>query len=215
MIKLEAPTSIFIIAPSNGGKTFFTKQLLEQADGTFKIAPSKIFYCYSVWQSLYDEMIRNISNIEFIKGLPSMETLEEWGKLDGHKILVLDDLMLDASDSSELAHLMCVGVHHYQMSCIYLLQNVFNKGKSMRSASLNCHYFILFRTYRDVLQIQTLGKQMFPGQIKYFMDAYYKATQSRFGYLVADLNPHSNKLYQLRTNILPNQFSTIYTPNHE
>jgi len=80
----------------------------------------------------------------------------------------------------------------------------------MRTASLNCHYYILFRSYRDVLQIQTLGKQIFPGQLKYFMDVYNKATTQKYSYLLIDLNPHTDKTYQLRTNILPGQFPTIY-----
>jgi hypothetical protein len=139
-----------------------------------------------------------------------MEELGEWGEQKGHKIVVLVDLMMDAADSLEIAHMTCVGSHHYNMTVIHLLQNGFQKGKSMRTASLNCHYFILFRSYRDVLQIQTLGKQIFPGQLKYFMDVYNKATTQKYSYLLIDLNPHTDKTYQLRTNILPGQFPTIY-----
>jgi len=174
LLKFETPTSMFIVGPSNSGKTFFTKRLLEMSSGMFKTPPSRIYFCFSVWQELYDQMSKSVPNIHFHKGLPSMEELREWGEQKGHKIVVLDDLMMDAADSLEIAHMMCVGSHHYNMTVIHLLQNVFQKGKSMRTASLNCHYFILFRSYRDVLQIQTLGKQIFPGQLKYFMDVYNK-----------------------------------------
>ena len=210
LLKFETPTSMFIVGPNNSGKTFFIKRLLEMSSGMFKTPPSRIYFCFSVWQELYDQMSKNVPNIHFHKGLPSMEELGEWGEQKGHKIVVLDDLMMDAADSLEIAHMMCVGSHHYNMTVIHLLQNVFQKGKSMRTASLNCHYFILFRSYRDVLQIQTLGKQIFPGQLKYFMDVYNKATTQKYSYLLIDLNPHTDKTYQLRTNILPGQFPTIY-----
>jgi hypothetical protein len=62
-------------------------------------------------------MQNEISNIHFHKGLPSMETLTKWGSLTGHKILVLDYLMTEAADNSEIVHLMCVGSHHHQIYC--------------------------------------------------------------------------------------------------
>lgn len=99
----------------------------------------------------------------------------EWGGGEGHKILVLDDLMIDAAENMEMVHLLCVGSHHNNITVIHLLQNLFHKGKAMRTASLNCHYCILFPSYRDRLQIQTFGKQIFPRKSKYSMDAFEKA----------------------------------------
>ena len=157
-------------------------------------------------------MRNEIPNIVFHKGLPSTDQLKEWGEQTGHKIVVFDDMIFECSESEQLAHITCVGSHHYDISLIHLLQNAFQKGKSMRTASLNCHYFVLFRSFRDVLQIQTLGKQMFPGKTRYFMDAYHKATKQKFSSLLVDIHPHTDKTYQLRTNILPGQFPIIYQP---
>ena len=212
LLKFESPTSIFIAAPSGAGKTFLTQQILKHADGMFKVPPSKIYFCYTMWQNIYTEMQNEIKNIEFYQGLPSMEELNDWGVEDGHKILVLDDLMMKGVDSEELIHMMCVGSHHSNFTVMFLLQNVFQKGKSMRTASLNCHYFVLMASKRDSLQIQQLGRQMFPGQTKYFMDAYQKATSKPYGYLLVDINPHTDKSYQLRSNILPGQDTTVYQP---
>ncbi|VDI01124.1 Hypothetical predicted protein [Mytilus galloprovincialis] len=212
LLKYQSPTSIFIVGASNSGKTVYTKNMLEHADEMFQKPPTKIYYCFSVWQPIYDEMKTNIKNIEFHKGLPEMDILSEWGAHKGHKILVLDDLMMDSADSSELVHLMCVGSHHHQITVIYILQNLFHKGKAMRTASLNCHYFILFRNYRDQLQVQTLGKQIFPGQSKYFIDSYHKATSVKFRPLIIDLNAHTDKTYQLTTNRGVEQFPIVYLP---
>lgn len=212
LVKFESPTSIFIAAPSGAGKTVLTKNILKHADGMFKVSPSKIFFCYSIWQNLYDEMKDEIKNIRFQQGLPTMEDLNDWGGEDGHKLLVLDDLMIKGADSEELIHMMCVGSHHTNVTVIFLLQNIFHKSKSLRTASLNCHYFILMASKRDPQQIQILGKQMFPGQTKYFMDAYQKATTIPYGFLLVDINPHSDKAYQLRTNILPGEDTIVYQP---
>lgn len=94
-------------------------------------------------------MNKEIPFIEFHQGLPSSDKIHEFGLIEGHKILVLDDLMIDASDKVEMAHLLCVGSHHYNITVIHMLQNIFHKGKAMHTASLNCHYFILFPSYRD------------------------------------------------------------------
>ena len=92
-----------------------------------------------------------------------------------------------------------------------MVQNLFADG--IRCISLNTHYFILLKTLRDQLQIRTLGKQIFPGQLPYFMDAYHKATAPKYTYLVIDPSPHaSDPSYKLRTNILPGQLPTVYLP---
>jgi septin family protein len=75
LLKFETPTSMFIVGPSNSGKTFFIKRLLEMSSGMFKAPPSRIYFCFSVWQELYDQMSKNVPNIHFRKGLPSMEEL--------------------------------------------------------------------------------------------------------------------------------------------
>lgn len=94
LIKLETPTSIFIVAPSGGGKTELTKQILKHVNGVFKTPTSKIYFCYSIWQKLYTDMQNEIKNIHFYQGLPSMTELNDWSAEEGHKILVLDDLMI-------------------------------------------------------------------------------------------------------------------------
>ena len=78
---------------------------------------------------------------------------------------------------------MCIDSHHHQLTVIHILQNLFQKGKSMRTASLNCHYFILMANKRDTLPINTLGRQVFPGQLKFFMRSFELATQEQFSYL--------------------------------
>lgn len=210
LVPFETPTSIFVVGMSGSGKSYLTRQILQHTNGMFKKPTVRILFCYGVWQDLYDRMNKEIPFIEFYQGLPSSDEIYEFGLIEGHKILVLDDLMIDAADKVEMAHLLCVGSHHYNITVIHLLQNIFHKGKAMRTASLNCHYFILFPSYRDRLQIQSFGKQLFPGKSKYFMDAFEKATSKPYGYLLVDISPHSDKTYQLRTDILPGQATRVF-----
>lgn len=177
---------------------------------------NKVYFCYGVDQPLYTHIKNELPEVTFFEGLPSKEELETWHMQEpGHKLLVMDDLMTEASTSKNVVNIYCKYAHHYNFFSILVSQNAFSPGKEFRTISLNTHYFILFKNRRDELQIQTLGRQIFPRQIKYFMDAYRKATERPYGYLLVDLSPHSDPKYKLRTHILPRQSMIVYVPEKE
>lgn len=197
--------------PSNVGKTSFVFQLLKHANGAFTKPIKAIYYCYSVDQPIYTDMKKAIPHITFNEGLPTKAELEMWHLYEpGEKLLVIDDMMTESAKSKDVVDIYCKYAHHYKFFCILICQNAFCPGREFRTISLNTHYFFLFKNSRDELQIQTLGRQIFPGQVKFFMDAYKKATAEKYGYLLVDLSPHSDSKYKLRTNILPGQLMTVY-----
>ena len=178
--------------------------MIEDKDVMFTHPPKTVMYCYSTWQPMYDRM----TGVEFHKGLPTREEMESWSDL----LLILDDVMQAACVSPDVLNLFCVESHHRNITAAILSQNVFPPGKCARSISINSHYIILFAAKRDKLQIQVLGRQMFPGQSKYFLQSYNDATNMRYGYLVCDLHPASNLRFQLRTHIFPGQATWVYQP---
>ncbi|GFW36804.1 uncharacterized protein TNCV_4348451 [Trichonephila clavipes] len=78
---IQHPSSMLISGPSNSGKTYFVKKLLDYE--MFKPTPSKIIWCYGAYQTLFDE----ISNVEFIDGLPS-----DLSQIS-NALIIIDDLM--------------------------------------------------------------------------------------------------------------------------
>jgi hypothetical protein len=212
LVKFESPSTCIIAGPSGSGKSTLTHEILRHAAGMFTIPPKKIVYCYGVYQQLYDVIKSTVPSIEFFEGLPSKDDLEAWGSDPVHKILILDDLLQKASHSVDMVELFCQYSHHLNFSVFFIVQNLFAGGQQFRTISLNTHIFILFSNKRNQLQIQTLGRQMFPGQSSYFMSAYGKATADKYGYLLIDLSPHSDSRYKLRTGILPGQSTIVYQP---
>lgn len=205
VVKLESPCTIIVSGASFSGKSTLIKKMLTRANGVFKVPPSKTIYCYSIWQDkLFEEIKDTVENISFHKGLVDEEVFNSNDNV--HSICVIDDLMVDVADSKFIQKLFCVGSHHLNWTVILIIQNLYQKGKVMRTISLNCRVFIILRNSRDQGQVKTLARQMFPDTVNYFLDAYRKSTAVTYGYLVIDshrrlLNNISCVLgsYQVRT----------------
>ena len=112
-----------------------------------------------------------------------------------------------------MTDLFTKGSHHRNLSIIYILQNIFPKGKESRTISLNAHYIFLFKNPRDPSQIQTLGRQIYPNQPKCLGEAYADATAKAHSYLLVDLKQTPDDL-RLRTGLLPEEQTYVYIPKH-
>ena len=212
-VKFENPSTCIIAGPSSSGKSTFVYNVLKNAGQLFKDPPKRIYFCFNVNQPLYEDMKRDIPEIEFFEGIPTKEVLETWLMQEpGHKMLILDDLMSEASTSTSISDVFCKYSHHMHYSCWLIVQNLFNGGKLFRTISLNSHYFIIFKNRRDEMQVRTLGRQIFGGDVNYYLQAYKMATDVRYGYILIDLSSHSNPLYKLRSNIIPPQYTSVYLP---
>lgn len=198
---------------TQSGKTFFTKRLLENANGMFTVPPRRIIYAYSEYQPLFDVMKRTIPNIVFHQGLPDREDLDNYSEGLDHVILVLDDLMLKITQSEDCVQLFTVTSHHRNITVLFLTQNLYPPGKYARSISLNCANVILFRNERDKKQVLTFASQILPGQTGYFREAYERSTnRERYGYILIDVSPHTEKTYMLRSRIFPGEDTVVYAP---
>ena len=80
--------------------------------------------------------------------------------------------MHELSNHQIISSLFTKGCHHFNLSVIFILQNIFQRGKELREMSLNCHYLVLFKSPRDSSQVNHLAKQMFPGHVKYMQEAF-------------------------------------------
>ena len=74
----------------------------------------------------------------------------------------------------------------------------------------------MFRNNRDILQVQTLGHEIFGKECSYFMDVYNKATSLPWGYILINLHPKTRKnAYKLKTHIIPWEMKIVYLPRNE
>lgn len=208
--KLQAPFTCLIVGPTMSGKTIFTKELVLNAEKLIYPPPQRIVWCYGEFQSLYDEIMKNNSKIEFIEGFP--EELYNSFSPKVNNLLILDDLMSELGNDKRLPNLFTKGSHHRNLSIIHIQQNLFPKSKDSRTVSLNSHYLVLFKNPRDPSQIGQLGRQMFPRNSQHLLNAYKDATSTPHGYLLVDLKQSTPEKLRLRTNILQNEEQVVYVP---
>ncbi len=111
--------------------------------------------------------------------------------------------MVQSGKDRHIADLFTKGSHHKNLSVIYIVQNIFHQGRETRDISLNTHYIVLFKSPRDKQQISTLARQIRPGRVQEFMNAYEEATSRPHGYLMLDLKPTTHDDHRLKTKVLP------------
>ncbi len=156
-------------------------------------------------------MERTIPNFTSRRGLLSSAELDELTSDRQHRLIIVDDLAHEVLQNPDMELLFTQGCHHGKISVIFITQNLYGQGKHARTIALNTWYLILMKNMRDVSQISTLGRQLFPGKAKTFVEAYQDALKRPYGYLVVDTSPHGDDAYRIRTDIFPGQDPVIYT----
>lgn len=199
--RFQHPFSLVVSGPSNCGKTFFVKDIIANADRVISQRFDNVVYIYSCWQPLYDQLLK-IRKITFVNGLPESLCDDDLLPVTQNNLLIIDDVMNDACNSLEVQNVFTKYVHHRNLSCIYLVQNVFIQGKASRTISLNTNYLILFKNPRDKCQIMLLARQMFPGNTQHFLESFNDATHLPFGYLLIDYKAMTPEHLRLRTSVL-------------
>ena len=173
LVPFQAGSPIIVSGPTGSGKTYWTHKLLSNEMFTEHV--SSILYCYGVYQSYFNEM--KVPNLEFHEGLPTHEKVETLNDGKFH-IIVLDDLMEQIVKSIETQNLFTKYCHHYNITAIFLSQNIFAQGPCARTININTYILVIFANKRDESQALNLGKQLYPCNSKMFMEAYEDATSS-------------------------------------
>ena len=178
-IKFQANLNTMIMGPSGVGKTHFILDVIKRQ--LIHPMPLRIFYMYNIEQDFmrtWNEQEKQ--HITFIKGM-------EFDKLDTSEpsMLVIDDFVL--TSNKEVGKLFLMGSHHRKISLFYISQSIFPDCPIFRKMSRNAHYYVIFHSLRNTVQVQTLAQQM--GLAKPVKSAYIKAGETDRGLIVISIPP--------------------------
>ena len=203
-LKLRHPCGIIVAGPQQTGKSTFILRMVKEAKYLFNPPPKTQLYCYGE----YDDRIHDYRNAGALvmSGLPDEATIDA---LEKPAVIYLDDLMLHAKDQY-LQDLFTKKIHHKNISVVFLVQNAFDKN--IRVARLNSQYMVFMRAPNMALQLRTIGSQMYPGMLHYFMDAANKAMHKPYTYLFGDNHPKTSDKLRLRTGIFPDDDKVVFLP---
>jgi len=185
--------SMLVVGPSQCGKTYFVEELLTKPCIHYpNKKPRRIEWFYNQWQPRYKSLQAVLGNeIQFTQGSPELsEDLHEINP-KYNNVMISDDLMAQATDSPVLSKLFTQG-RHRNASVIFLLQNMFPKGKFNTDITRNAQYMILFRSPSDRKQIGIIAERIFAKDRPKFMEAYTKETAKLFGYVLIDNQPNQS-----------------------
>ena len=194
----KSPACINIAGPSQSGKSTAIHQFLTN-QWVFEIEPTGIVFCKGIETSQkWPDFV-----VEF-NGIPTEQEISDFSEKFNHKhwLLIFDDLITEMCADKNTIHIFTRTIHHMNMTLIYSSQNVFSKNS--RTQSLNTHYFLLTRNYRDLNQVKYLLSQIFPGKGKEALLAYKDAISHdncRPPMLYIDCYSFSNNKFRLQSCI--------------
>ena len=175
--------SLLVVGPTQSAKTYFVQQILKHSRIVYEEQNSiRIFLYYNQWQECYEKLKKSLGkSIRFERGVPELS--KDLCEINPryNNIIILDDLMAEATDSPVVSRLFTQG-RHRNASVILSLQNMFPKGKCNTDISRNAQYLALFQSPSDRKQIGIIAERMFDKN----MNAYYKETEKPYGYLLVD-----------------------------
>lgn len=203
-VEFKHSATYLLSGPTGSGKTSFIKQFLQIRSRLIDTQIQEVVYC------LPEEQIVDTS-IPFTKlqrGVPDISMFKDLKP----RIVILDDLL--SSVDASVVELFIRGSHHFNLSVMFVVQNLFSKNKGCRDISLNSHYIILMKNPRYKHQINTLARQISPENSRFICDAYRDATEKPYGYLLLDLHQTTPEQHRVRTNIFPNDSprNVVYIP---
>ena len=114
-----------------------------------------ILYLYKEMQTAFSEKVSSREvNVKFMKfnGFESLRNLEKF-------LLVFDDSCKNIYYDKEFVRLATAG-RHRGIDVIYVKYNLFQQSRWSRTINLNTSHIILFKSPRDIQQLDFLGRQL-------------------------------------------------------
>ena len=181
-----------IVGPSGSGKTELMFHMLQV--NSFYPRFEKISYFYKKFQPLFRENQGSIARIDLIK-YSGLELTTNLSKC----LLIFDDSCEEIFNYKEFVKIATSG-RHRKVRVIYVKHNLFHQSKWSRTVDLNTAQIIIFKSLRDIHQIEYLGKQL--NCLQLVEDAYKLATGEPYGHLIIDLDPKISQTLQFASQII-------------
>lgn len=195
--------SILVCGGSGQGKSTFVEKLITDPK-YWKEKFDKILYCYGIYSKTVESLSKNAPHIQLISGLPRNLLANPLQVLNPQEnsLIVLDDVSLESQESKELTSFISRGLSHTNSSLISIEHFLFSPLAQRRNQSFHYSQIILFKSSRNLNQLNTLAKQLGICTAKELIEAYKDSTQKPYSHLVLDLRSDTPDDLRILSNVL-------------
>jgi len=163
-LKFQCPFAMSINGPSQSGKSDFIVKLIKNKDLLISSKFEKIFYCtpeslFVRPNDIFEKLRAICPEIQHLAGLPDYQKLNLTQDKQ-HKLLIIDDLMNEFLSSELMVQLLSVDVHHFNISCIFTLQNFYAPSKFGTTIAKNLNYRVIFQNRLDLRETRNISLQI-------------------------------------------------------
>ena len=99
------------------------------------------------------------------------------------------------------------------LDVMYVKHKLFHKSRCSRTIDLHTFHIVLFKSPRDIQQLDCLGRQL--NENNFLRNSYQLATKDTFGHLLIDLDPRTSDCLRYCSNIRLPGPSVFYLPLHK
>jgi len=214
-LKFRTPFAMSITGPSQSGKSEFIVKLLQNRKDLFTSDFERVMYftpdaLFVRPNEIYEKLKQACPHIQHFAGLPDTDKLNL--KHDKQpKLLIIDDLMNEFLSDESMVRLLSIEVHHFNISCIFTLQNFYAPTKFGTTVAKNINYKVIFYNRMDLRETRNISLQI-SNQPRFLTESFeflLREYPSAPAYIVIDNHfQNKNKLLFVKSQIFPsNKFS--------
>ena len=202
--RLQLPNHALIVGMSMSGKTRLVIRLLQEIT-LFNPKPTRVIFAYDQYQDIYADVQRLLQSqgIQMILKQGSNFKLDDFEKVPGQTLLIIDDATEETSSSNEIAKLFTNG-RHKNLSVWLIWHTLYSKHPASRLMMQNVSYVFLLPSVRLTSQVYTLDNQL---RLKGLLATAYKCAcemHADHRYLLLDIGPNAIPSLRLRSQIHEN-----------
>ena len=193
LISTKNRVFISLVGLSESGKSQLVYNWLKI--GTFQPKFHKNYFFFNI-PKLFTMLCKRIANLEFFRGV-NFEFFDSL-KNNGTKYLLISDDSCEGICNSKAFVDIATAGRHRGLSTIYIKHYLVHESKLGRDVELQNTHVVLFKSPRDVMQVNTPSSQLGLGSD--LVDWYRDATSVPFGYLLIDLSQRTDDRLRFCTN---------------
>ncbi len=179
--------------------------MLLNKDEIFSTKLEKIYFIYSFWQHIYEDLQRELGDsIIFVKGFRKT-VFEELGLTERNKdspgaAIIFEDVLEAMLKVKDTISIFSAFLHHMNLCGILVLQNIINNSDLYCSVLRQANYLLIFESVCGRANLKVLSSQIF-GDATFIPNVMGFIRKTPMGFMVVVLCQTVDEWLRVRQNL--------------